>query len=127
MIGAIIIGVAYGVQVQPKNDPNIDAAARMYGVLNTVLLPGAFLVVSAQCSFFSLPCAKFLSHFVWFIYILFIILLLGYTPNSPIHPILVSRGILQAKSQSLVWSPQGNSFASIYAGETGNGEWNSKK
>ncbi|KAJ4499744.1 cytochrome P450 [Lentinula lateritia] len=44
MIGAIIIGVAYGVQVQPKNDPNIDAAARMYGVLNTVLLPGAFLV-----------------------------------------------------------------------------------
>ncbi|KAJ3805173.1 cytochrome P450 [Lentinula aff. lateritia] len=44
MIGAIIIGVAYGVQVQPKHDPNIDAAARMYGVLNTVLLPGAFLV-----------------------------------------------------------------------------------
>lgn len=46
LIGAIIIGVAYGVQVQPKDDPNIDAAARMYGVLNTVLLPGAFLVVS---------------------------------------------------------------------------------
>ncbi|KAJ4465512.1 cytochrome P450 [Lentinula edodes] len=44
MIGAIIIGVAYGVQVQPMDDPNIDAAAKMYSVLNRVLIPGAFLV-----------------------------------------------------------------------------------
>ncbi|KAJ3925808.1 MAG: cytochrome P450 [Lentinula lateritia] len=44
MIGAIIIGVAYGVQVQPKDDPNIIAASKMYSVLNAALVPGAFFV-----------------------------------------------------------------------------------
>ncbi|KAF8823989.1 hypothetical protein HHX47_DHR9000463 [Lentinula edodes] len=44
MIGAIIIGVAYGVQVQPKDDPNITAASKMYSVLNAASVPGAFLV-----------------------------------------------------------------------------------
>ncbi|KAJ3810212.1 cytochrome P450 [Lentinula aff. lateritia] len=44
MIGAIIIGVAYGVQVQPRDDPNITAAAKMYSVLNAASVPGAFLV-----------------------------------------------------------------------------------
>ncbi|KAJ4485412.1 cytochrome P450 [Lentinula aciculospora] len=44
MIGAIIIGVAYGVPVQPKDDPNIIAASKMYSVLNAAILPGAFLV-----------------------------------------------------------------------------------
>ena len=50
LMGAIILGVAYGLHVQPKNDPDIEAANKMMDVLTHALLPGAFLVVSPACS-----------------------------------------------------------------------------
>lgn len=46
MTGTIILAVAYGIHVQSKDDPNIDAAEKMIAVLNTAGIPGAFLVVS---------------------------------------------------------------------------------
>ncbi|KAE9397654.1 cytochrome P450 [Gymnopus androsaceus JB14] len=46
LMGAIILGVAYGLHVQPKNDPDIEAANKMIDVLTRALLPGAFLVDS---------------------------------------------------------------------------------
>ncbi|KAE9397652.1 cytochrome P450 [Gymnopus androsaceus JB14] len=46
LMGAIILGVAYGLHVQPKNDPDIEAANKMMDVLTRALLPGAFLVDS---------------------------------------------------------------------------------
>lgn len=45
MTGSIILRVAYGIQVQSKDDPNIKAAEAMVSVLATAGLPGAFLVV----------------------------------------------------------------------------------
>ncbi|KAF9067570.1 cytochrome P450 [Rhodocollybia butyracea] len=45
MTGSIILSVAYGIQVQSKDDPNIKAAEAMVSVLATAGLPGAFLVV----------------------------------------------------------------------------------
>ncbi|KAF8823976.1 hypothetical protein HHX47_DHR9000405 [Lentinula edodes] len=44
MTGTIILAVAYGIHVQSKDDPNIDAAEKMIAVLNTAGIPGAFLV-----------------------------------------------------------------------------------
>ncbi|KAE9397657.1 cytochrome P450 [Gymnopus androsaceus JB14] len=44
MTGSIILRVAYGIHVQPNNDPDIHAAEKMISVLNIAGLPGAFLV-----------------------------------------------------------------------------------
>ncbi|KAE9397631.1 cytochrome P450 [Gymnopus androsaceus JB14] len=44
MTGSIILRVAYGIHVQPNNDPDIHAAEKMIHVLNIAGLPGAFLV-----------------------------------------------------------------------------------
>ncbi|KAE9397614.1 cytochrome P450 [Gymnopus androsaceus JB14] len=45
MTGSIILGIAYGIHVQPNNDPDIYAAEKMISVLKIAGLPGAFLVV----------------------------------------------------------------------------------
>lgn len=123
MIGAIIIGVAYGVQVQPKDDPNIIAASKMYSVLNAALVPGAFFVVrhhlrglsECPCPF---PCC--VSKFMPIIYIFFPPS--GCLLDSPIHPRMVSRCFFQTKSQILVWDPGCDNPTSVHAGEAGNGE-----
>ncbi|KAJ4485415.1 cytochrome P450 [Lentinula aciculospora] len=57
MTGTIILAVAYGIDVQPKNDPNIAAAEKMIAVLNTAGIPGAFLVDV-------FPILKYVPH--WF-------------------------------------------------------------
>ncbi|KAJ3995887.1 cytochrome P450 [Lentinula boryana] len=44
MTSTVILAVAYGIHVQPKNDPNIAAAEEMIKVLNIAGIPGAFLV-----------------------------------------------------------------------------------
>ncbi|KAE9397655.1 cytochrome P450 [Gymnopus androsaceus JB14] len=46
MMGAIVLGVAYGIHIQPRNDPDIEAANKMMDVLTRAGLPGAFLVDS---------------------------------------------------------------------------------
>lgn len=44
------MAVAYGIHVEPQNDPNIEAAEKMIFVLSAAGLPGAFLVVSFKVS-----------------------------------------------------------------------------
>ncbi|KAE9399411.1 cytochrome P450 [Gymnopus androsaceus JB14] len=46
LLGAIILGVAYGLHVQPKDDPYIETARKMSDVLTNTLIPGEFLVDS---------------------------------------------------------------------------------
>lgn len=53
MSGSIILAIAYGINVQPHNDPNIEAAEKMMYVLETVGIPGSFLVVSPMISWIS--------------------------------------------------------------------------
>ncbi|KAE9388006.1 cytochrome P450 [Gymnopus androsaceus JB14] len=44
LLVAIILGVAYGLHVQPKNDPDVKAARKMLDIGTNALLPGQFLV-----------------------------------------------------------------------------------
>ncbi|KAE9388010.1 cytochrome P450 [Gymnopus androsaceus JB14] len=44
LLGAIILGVAYGLHVQPKNNPDIKAASKMVDIGINALLPGEFVV-----------------------------------------------------------------------------------
>ncbi|KIK66148.1 hypothetical protein GYMLUDRAFT_239787 [Collybiopsis luxurians FD-317 M1] len=44
MIGGTILSVAYGIEVQPQNDPDLLAVERMTSVMNEAGVPGAFLV-----------------------------------------------------------------------------------
>ncbi|KAJ3996471.1 cytochrome P450, partial [Lentinula boryana] len=44
MTRSIILGIAYGIDALPKDDPSIAAAERMFSVLNIAGIPGSFLV-----------------------------------------------------------------------------------
>lgn len=44
MAGETIMSIAYGIKVQPKNDPHITTAERALRTLSTAAVPGAFLV-----------------------------------------------------------------------------------
>ncbi|KAJ3721438.1 cytochrome P450 [Lentinula guzmanii] len=44
MIRSIILAIAYGIHVLPKDDPSIAAAERMFSVLNIAGIPGSFFV-----------------------------------------------------------------------------------
>lgn len=44
MVGATILDVAYGIEVQPLNDPYIRTAEAAFASVSQATLPGAFLV-----------------------------------------------------------------------------------
>lgn len=44
MVGEVIIRAAYGITVQDKNDPYIDAAEYGVWIANQCLVPGRWLV-----------------------------------------------------------------------------------
>ncbi|KAJ4485414.1 cytochrome P450 [Lentinula aciculospora] len=44
LTGTTILAVAYGIHVQPKDDPNIAAVEKMISVFKAAAMPGAFLV-----------------------------------------------------------------------------------
>jgi hypothetical protein len=48
MAGEIIMSVAYGIDVKPKNDPYITLADAALHSLAHAAIPGRFLVVSAS-------------------------------------------------------------------------------
>jgi hypothetical protein len=47
MAGEIIMSVAYGIDVQPANDPYVTLAEAAVHSLANAIVPGRFLVVSA--------------------------------------------------------------------------------
>lgn len=102
----IILSVAYGIHIQPQNDPNVEAAEKMMSVLSAASLPGAFLVVSFQDLQSSLP----------------VIATIGCFSYTQIRPLLVPGCFLQAKSQGLEWDSCSNHYTSIYGSQESYGE-----
>jgi hypothetical protein len=44
MAADIILSVAYGIQIQPENDPYVDLAERVLKILERAATPGSYLV-----------------------------------------------------------------------------------
>lgn len=57
MAGEIIISIAYGLDVLPKNDPYVEAAEISVQALLEALIPGAFFVDF-------IPIMKYIPHWI---------------------------------------------------------------